>query len=128
MGWSRASESQELVQQCTEECQERHCQRADDGAACHRQNEEHNHKSDVANPIVDTQRVVGKKMANDVATIERRQRNQVEDSEHDVDEDCELEQLCQRSGHIGAAEIGTNPAWGGGENGWQSDGREKSRK
>ncbi len=101
----------------------------DDRASDHWQNEEHDHESDVANPVVNPQRVIGKKMADDVAAIERRQRDQIEDAEHHVDQDCEREQLVPVARlHPRRESLEPIPATGSVQNDRQSDDGEKGRQ
>ncbi len=74
----------------------RNAQDTDQVEADHRQHENHNHQRDVAVLVEFLQRLVRKKVADHLAGIERRQRNDVEYRQQYVDLDRAQEQIDQR--------------------------------
>src|SRR5215831_7684975 len=64
-------------------------------------------------------------MANDMASVEGWQWDQVEHGQDDVDQDSQLEHFGERAGHIGAAEKGRNSAGGAVQDEGETDNGDK---
>jgi len=65
---------------------------------------EEDEESEHAHAVVELGGFVGEEVAEDVAAVERRQRDQVEDEEQQVDEDDEVEE--ERDGEEGGKAFG----------------------
>ena len=77
-------------------------ERRDEAAA----DEEQDEKGEHAHAVVELGELVGKKVAEDVAAVERRQRDEVEYEKQQVDEDDEVEK--ERDGEECRKTIGSN--------------------
>ena len=60
------------------------------GASDHRQDEHDNDQPEVSDPVIDFASVLGQEVADDVAAVQRRQRDQIEYAENNVDQDGQL--------------------------------------
>ena len=83
-----------------EDAVERNEQRPDKTTADKEKDEESEH----THAVVELGGLVGEEVAEDVATVERRKRNEVEDEEKQVDEDDEVEK--ERDGEEGGKALG----------------------